>query len=134
MNLFVDTSVWSLALRRDAPPSQPEVAVLRRALESATPVLTTGLILQELLQGFRRPKARDAILSRFSVLPFLVPDRDDHVRAAELHIACRQKGLQVATIDVLLSALCLRYELTMLSTDVDFRRIARVRPLSVWTR
>ena len=134
MNLFVDTSVWSLALRRDAPPSQPEVAFLRRALESATPVLTTGLILQELLQGFRGPKARDAILSRFSVLPFLVPDRDDHVRAAELHIACRQKGLQVGTIDVLLSALCLRYELTMLSTDVDFRRIARVRPLSVWTR
>ena len=86
------------------------------------------------MQGFRGPKARDAILSRFSVLPFLVPDRDDHVRAAELHIACRQKGLQVGTIDVLLSALCLRYELTMLSTDVDFRRIARVRPLSVWTR
>ncbi len=133
MNLFVDTSVWSLALRRDTPPSQPEVAFLRRALDRATPVLTTGIVLQELLQGFRGPKARAAILSRFSALPFLVPDRDDHVRAAELHVACRRKGLQVGTIDVLLAALCVRYELTMLSTDAHFRRIAGVRPLAVWT-
>jgi len=133
MNLFVDTSVWSLALRRDVPQSQPEVAFLRRALQSAVPVFTTGLVLQELLQGFRGPKSRDAIVSRFSALPFLVPDRDDHTRAAELHGACRRKGFQVGTIDALFAELCLRYELTMLSTDDDFRRVARVRPLSVWT-
>ena len=34
MNLFVDTSVWSLALRRDHPSSQPVVDRLRIALES----------------------------------------------------------------------------------------------------
>jgi hypothetical protein len=132
VNLLVDTSVWSLALRRDAPTSRPEVAVLRQALEGTAPVFTTGLILQELLQGFRGPRARGAILARFSALPFLVPDRRDHLRAAELHSACRRKGVPVGTIDALLAELCVRYKLTMLSTDTDFRRIATVRPLLLW--
>ena len=61
MNLFVDTSVWSLALRRDEASGQPSVRRLRDALDSAEGVFTTGLVLQELLQGFRGPKARDAI-------------------------------------------------------------------------
>ena len=32
MSLFVDTSVWSLALRRDSPPEGSEVRRLREAL------------------------------------------------------------------------------------------------------
>ena len=32
MTLFVDTSVWSLALRRDAPVDAPEVDALTAAL------------------------------------------------------------------------------------------------------
>jgi len=82
MNLFVDTSVWSLALRRDEHSSAPEVARLREALRSQESIVTTGLVLQELLQGFRGPKARDAIVERFAALPMVVPDRDDHVAAA----------------------------------------------------
>ena len=49
MNLFVDTSVWSLALRRDAPPDLPQVRRLRDALVGDA-VHTSGLVLQELLQ------------------------------------------------------------------------------------
>ena len=49
MSLFVDTSVWSLAFRRDQVSSAPEVQVLRNALEGGDTVLITGLILQELL-------------------------------------------------------------------------------------
>jgi predicted nucleic acid-binding protein len=132
VNLFVDTSVWSLAVRRDAPPRSAEVGFLGTALETRETIFTTGLVLQELLQGFRGPKARDAIVERFSLLPFLVPDRQDHINAADLHGACRRKGIQVGTIDALLAQLCLRYRLTLLTTDADFRRIAKVRPLALW--
>ncbi len=132
MNLFVDTSVWSLALRRDTPPRRPEVTCLGKALKTGEVICTTGLVLQELLQGFRGPKARDAILDRFSLLPFLVPDRGDYVDAAAIHTACRRKGVHAGTIDVLLAQLCLHHELTMLTTDADFYRIAELRPLSVW--
>ena len=56
--MFVDTSVWSLALRRDAPEAVPQVTALADGLGGGETVLTTGLVLQELLQGFAGPKAR----------------------------------------------------------------------------
>jgi predicted nucleic acid-binding protein len=124
LNIFVDTSVWSLALRRDAPPDLPEVNELRRSLDTGT-VYCTGLVLQELLQGFSKPKAQRQIISRFSALPLLV-------HAAELRNRCRRKGVQAGTIDVLLAQLCVRYELTMLTTDKDFRNMASIVSLSVW--
>jgi hypothetical protein len=131
MSLLVDTSVWSLALRRDRPAESPVVVLLRRALEGDSVVLTTGIVLQELLQGVRGPKGREAIIGRFAALPFVVPDRQDHIEAALLHTACRGKGLQVGTIDALLAQLCLRHDLTLLTTDRDFSRIAGVVPLRV---
>ncbi len=132
MSLLVDTSVWSLALRRDAPPDLPEVDALGHALEAGEMVVTTGLILQEILQGFSGPRARKAILKRFSTLPFLVPDRADHIQAADLRNRCRRKGIQVGTIDALLAELCIRHEMTILTRDADFQRIADVTPLSTW--
>lgn len=134
MTLFVDTSVWSLALRRSATPlDYPEVKRLGEALLAGEPTLTTGLVLQELLQGIRGAKAHDDIVGRFRALPMIAPERDDHVRAAILRNECRRKGLQVGTIDALLAQLCLRHELTLLTTDTDFSRIADTAPLKVWT-
>jgi predicted nucleic acid-binding protein len=132
LSLFVDTSVWSLALRRDPPSSSMEVRALIRAIETGETILTTGLVLQELLQGFSGPKTREQILDRFSALPLLAPDRDDHIRAAELRNRCRRAGIQIGTIDALLAELCIRHELTMLTTDNDFRHIANHCALKVW--
>ena len=134
MSLFVDTSIWSLALRRDSPAPGREVRALVHAIESGETLLTTGLVLQELLQGFSGPKSRDQILDRFSSIPLLVPDRDDHVRAAELRNHCRRSGVQVGTIDALLAQLCIRHDLTMLTADEDVRRIADHSKLKLWSR
>ncbi len=133
MTVFVDTSVWSLALRRDRPEPTPEVEYLADRLQQGEPIVTTGLVLQELLQGFRGARARDVILERFAALPMLVPDRADHVDAADLRSSCRRNGIQIGTIDALLAALCLRHELTMLTNDGDFNRIAEVASLRVWS-
>ena len=53
MSLFIDTSVWSLALRRDASLKVPEVERLRGALTGGEVVFSTGVVLQELLQLWR---------------------------------------------------------------------------------
>jgi predicted nucleic acid-binding protein len=132
VNLFVDTSVWSLALRRDAPSGVPEVEVLAGVLEGGGAVFTTGLVLQELLQGFAGPSARRRILERFTALPSLVPQRADHVAAAELRNACRRRGVQIGTIDALLAQLCIHHELVMLTTDRDFTRVSELSRLRVW--
>ena len=132
MTLLVDTSVWSLALRRDGPVGNPEVQALQDALAGADAVVTTGLVLQELLQGFSGPRAAAAIIERFQALPLLAPDRTDHVAAAEVRNACRRAGVQIGTIDALLIQLCGRHELTLLSADQDFLHAARHVPFKLW--
>lgn len=132
MSLFVDTSVWSLAFRRDKPPASPAVDELVRAIEAGDAILTTGIVLQELLQGFAGPKHRASIIDRFAALPLLIPDRSDHIDAAELRNHCRRRGVQTGTIDALLAQLCIRHNLTMLSTDNDFQGVARHSELRLW--
>lgn len=132
MGVFVDTSVWSLALRRDGSRSAPEVAALRSALERNEPLYLTGLVLQELLQGFAGPRDRDQILDRLSALPLLAPDRRDHIDAADLRNQCRRAGVQIGTIDALIAQLCIRHDLTLLSADQDFLHMERMTKLRVW--
>ena len=133
MTLLVDTSVWSLALRRDQPPALPQIGALRAALEGDEIVVTTGLVLQELLQGIAGPRARQDIIEHFAALPMVSPDRQDHVDAADLRNTCWRAGVQIGTIDALLAQLCIRHELTLLTTDNDFVHAAAHSALRVWS-
>ena len=133
MSLLVDTSVWSLAFRRDSESPVQEVKALQHALEGADQVFTTGLILQELLQGFAGPKARSQLIERFAALGFLQPDRDDHIEAAEVRNSCRRSGVQIGTVDAVLIQLCLKHDLVLLSADNDFRSAAKHIKFSLWS-
>lgn len=132
MTLLVDTSVWSLALRRDNESFTPQVAALQAALTGGESVVTTGLILQELLQVFAGPRAHKELVQRFAALPLIVPDRRDYIDAAGLRNLCRRASVQLGTIDALLTQLCIRHELTMLTTDNDFSLAAEYCALKVW--
>ncbi|MFM7264700.1 MAG: PIN domain-containing protein [Cyanobium sp.] len=130
---MVESSVWSLAFRRDVQPGVPEVGALRGALLGAEQVFTTGLVLQEVLQGFAGPRNRDQLVERLSVLAFLQPDKRDHIAAADIRNACRRRGVQIGTIDALLIQLCQRYDLTLLTTDQDFHPASQHVHLRLWT-
>ena len=133
MTLFVDTSVWALAFRRDQASAAPEVGALAVALEHGDLVVTTGLVLQELLQGFAGPRARSDLIDRFSSIPLLSPERQDHIEAAELRNRCRRAGVQLGTIDAIIAQLCIRHHLILLTSDKDFARASALSRLSVWT-
>jgi predicted nucleic acid-binding protein len=132
VSLFVDTSVWSLLLRRDQPSNCPQARALVAAINRGDRILSTGLVLQELLQGFSGPKARIHIIEHFAAFPLLVPDREDHIAAAELRNRCRKRGVQAGTIDALIAQLCIRHELVLLTTDADFEHIAKHESLTIW--
>ena len=131
MNVFVDTSVWSLALRLDAPRDIKETHILAQCLERHDVLFSTGFIVQELLQGFRGPKQRDRLIEHFSTLPLIVPDLRDHIEAATLQTICRRKGIQITTIDALLAQLAIAHDLELLTTDRDFSLISRHVPLRI---
>ena len=132
MTVLVDTSVWSLALRRDRPPNHPAVAGLTTALESDL-VVTTGLIVQELLQGFLPERTHTEIRRRFGALAAVQPTRDDHIAAAELRNSCRRAGVQLGTLDALIAQLCITHDLELLSADRDFEHAARHCSLRRWS-
>jgi predicted nucleic acid-binding protein len=133
MSLLVDTSVWSLALRRDAPPAVPEVRALRDALAGGDIVATTGVILQELLQGVP-DRARAQITETFAALEYLAPSRDDHVAAAGVRNRLRAAGVQVGTIDALIAHMAIGGRHTLLTTDKDFHLAAGHIGLRLWSR
>jgi len=134
VTLLVDTSVWSLALRRDVAAIEPEVDALKDALAGSEVVVTTGLVLQELLQGFVGPKARTQIVESFASLALIQPDREDHIAAADLRNSCRKAGVQVGTVDALIAQLCVRHDITLLSTDKDFVHAAQHCKLELWSQ
>ncbi|BAY25433.1 putative PilT protein [Calothrix sp. NIES-2100] len=53
MSVIVDTSVWSLALRRKTPPHSFPVVALLRDLITDDQVVLLGAIRQEILSGVR---------------------------------------------------------------------------------
>ncbi len=131
MDILVDTSVWSLAFRRDAPVKTSYIKLLTKALDGNTEVYVTGIVLQELLQGFLGPKAQQSIVDHFASLPVLVPHISDHIDAASLRNRCRRKGIQVGTIDALIAQLSIRYELALLTADEDFVHISKIVKLNL---
>ena len=133
MSLLVDTSVWSLAFRRDTEAAVAEVTTLQHALEGADQVFTTGLVLQELLQGFAGPKARSQLIERFAALGFIQPDREDHIEAAEVRNSCRRHGVQIGTIDAVLIQICRKHDLILLSSDNDFRSAVKHIKFRLWS-
>ena len=106
---------------------------LREALGGGETIHTTGLVLQELLQGFRGPRARTQIIERFAALAMITPAREDHIDAAGIRNDCRRHGIQTGTVDALLAAICIRHGLVMLSTDQDFRQMAARTKLVLWS-
>ena len=130
--LLVDTSVWSLAYRRDAPPNIPQVTVLRAALVGGELVAIAGMVLLELLRGFIPPVAQERILSDLAPLELIEPTRDDYIEAARLANTCRQAGVQLGSVDALLAQLAIGNDLELLTTDRDFENAAKLVPLRIW--
>lgn len=131
MTLLVDTSVWSLSLRRD-PIDTPELSALRSALGGTDLVATTGIVVQEVVQGIVSESARGRVRDRLSRMTRIDADLDDYLTAAEAFVACRRQGVQLGTVDALLAALCVRRDVTLLTTDRDFQHAAPILGLRLW--
>jgi len=126
--ILVDTSVWSLALRRDRVPASREVGALSAAIERGDACLT-GAILQEVLQGFPDVSRTRRLVDYLAPFPLLALDRADYVYAAEIRNRCRVKGVALTTIDAQIAAAAIDHKCALLTTDRDFDAVARHFPL-----
>lgn len=126
MKIVVDTSVWSLALRRKSAADSPEALRLRELIEAGEQIQLLGVIVQELLSGIQDKALFRRLDNYLGAFPILKLERDDFVEAARLANTCRRQGVVVGTIDYLIASVCVTRDLLLFTTDKDFEHIARI--------
>jgi predicted nucleic acid-binding protein len=131
MKVLVDTSVWSLALRRKAGPDNAPVRELRGLIADGR-VQMIGAVRQEILAGIRDERQFNELESRLSAFPDLPVAEEDHVTAARFFNLSRAKGVQGSNTDFLICAVAARHHLAILTTDKDFTSFARILPIRLY--
>jgi predicted nucleic acid-binding protein len=128
MKVLVDTSVWSLALRRRTRSEDQAVGQLRWLIEQGR-VAMIGPIRQELLSGVRTPESFERLRDHLRPYRDEPLEMEDFERAAEHFNACRTRGIQGSNTDFLICAAAERRALPILTTDADFTRFATILPI-----
>jgi len=119
MKVIVDTSVWSLALRRDKQDSPAPVQELRHIIHGHR-VQMIGPIRQEILSGIRSESQFKKLRKHLESFPDLPILTEDYVTAAQFFNHCLSKGIQGSNTDFLICAVAVRNKFSIYTTDKDF--------------
>ena len=128
MRVLVDTSVWSLALRRD-PHGHHRVVEELKALVTDHRVEMIGPIRQELLSGIRNASQFERLQNHLTAFPDIPIGTEDYEMAAKFYNLCRSKGIQGSNTDFLICAVAVRNHLAIFTTDKDFQLFANHLPI-----
>ncbi len=124
MKVIVDTSVWSLALRRDKQESNTTVQEFRRMIHDHR-VQMIGPIRQEILSGVRSESQFKKLQKHLESFPDLPDLTEDYVTAAKYFNHCRSKGIQGSNTDFLICAMANRNKFSIYTTDKDFELFSK---------
>ena len=134
MNVLIDTSVWSLALRRKNESLSTNerflVAELSELIREGRARMI-GLVRQELLSGIKATEQYEKLRLHLRSFPDEVVDTSDYEEAAKAGNRCRAKGVVVSIVDILLCAVANKRQWTIFATDPDFSNYAKVLPLRI---
>lgn len=132
MNVLVDTSVWSLALRRQRRNSSiletERTAALTHLIEQGRARII-GPVKQELLSGMREEKQFVELRNRLRDFQDVSLSASDYEDAAEFGNHCRTAGIAGSPVDFLICATAARRMWEVFTMDHDFYRYAGVIPL-----
>lgn len=118
--ILVDTSVWVDFLNSARGTAGDE---LDRLIRANAPLVLTGLILTEVLQGLRRDV--EPVTALLSPWPLIEPGGFATYEAvATIFRQARARGLTLSTVDAVLAALALEYNAALFTLDQDFERLA----------
>jgi predicted nucleic acid-binding protein len=132
VTVLVDTTIWSLALRRRAHQLSAEE---KRLVASWTDLVNegraglTGPVRQEVLSGIRSEEAFEALHEKLSFFRYLENLPGDYIRAARFFNLCRAHGIAGSHVDMLICAISYRYGVPIFTTDPDFAGYAKHLPI-----
>lgn len=127
--VIVDTTVWIDFL---GGRQTTGVTCLEQLLHDEVDIFTTGIIVQEILNGIKLRKQRAEIKDELNRFVLIMPSLNTHVQAAEIFDGCRKKGITIRSlVDCLIASLALEYDLPVLENDRDYTHISNVFPLKI---
>jgi predicted nucleic acid-binding protein len=131
MKVLVDTSVWSLALRRAFRAQNERTSLELASLIEDGRVAMIGPVRQELLSGIRERSHYDRLRDQLRAFPDLEITSADYEEAASFFNRCREKGIQGSNTDFLICAVAARNHLAIFTTDADFAHFGKVLPIAL---
>jgi predicted nucleic acid-binding protein len=133
MKVLVDTSAWSLALRRAQQTDESEQARQFLAeLISDSLVEIIGPVRQELLTGVKSQSMFNELRHKLNAFADIPLATDVFERAAEFANICRAKGIQGSHTDFLICAVAATHNLAILTYDKDFDLFAKHLPIKLY--
>jgi predicted nucleic acid-binding protein len=119
---LVDASVWIDFL---AARQTPQTVELKRLLSEGHRVYTCGIVLTEVLQGIRHDEDYRKTAERLDELKYLPMRRRMFLAAADIYRRLRRRGITIRkSVDCMIAAVAIEYDLPLLHNDRDFDPIA----------
>ena len=136
MSVIVDTSVWSLALKRRASAKttakQGEIVQELVKLIDKSSALIVAPVRQELLSGLSFKDQFQKLKEILRAFPEVIVVGDDYENAAELSNLASAKEIQSTPVDSLIWAIAIRTKFSIFSLDSDFQRLSKIAPIKLW--
>lgn len=131
MKVLVDTSVWSLAFRRNVASDEPVVHELTELIKEVR-VQIIGPIRQEILSGIKETTQFNKLKRSLSAFEDLDLITGDFIKAAEFFALNRKKGIQGSNTDFLICAVSDRLKIPIFTVDNDFKRFQQNMNLRIY--
>lgn len=132
MNVLVDTSIWSAVLRRAKRVDETATRELGALIQDGR-VVMIGAVRQELLSGIKNAGHYEQLRNHLRAFPDLLLESADYEEAASDFNRCRERGIQGSSTDFLICAVARRRNLSIFTTDGDFKHFAKVLRVNLLT-
>lgn len=134
MKVLIDTSVWSLALRRkkeDLSNNEEKIVMELIELINESRAVIIGPIRQEILSGVSSKNQFNQLRSKLNAFADFPIISKDYEKAAEFSNKCRGVGVQGSHIDFLICSVAFDNDLSIFTTDKDFNLYAEHTGISL---
>ena len=132
MKILVDTSIWSLALRKKTlTPKESLIVKEFRELINELRVAMIGFIRQELLSGISDKDKFERLRDKLTGFEDIPLNQEDYEKAAEISNECRRNGIQGSHMDFLICAVSLNRDISIFTTDNDYKNYKKAVPIKL---
>ncbi len=121
--VIADTNVWINSFRIPGSTIAGELGRLLRNHQ----IVMVGMVLSEILQGFRNQAELDGLRLRIDSLPFQNASQSTWVEAGRLAMDLRRRGVPIPLSDLIIAAQAMEGDHEIYTLDRHFQRIPGLR-------